>query len=98
MPPQLGMRQTVAAPETVVAKSKLVESVGRLLEHAVPDDDEWRARLRCEVDELDALERQFSPDYDRQRFARPPSRDLLIKAAHERYPDLFAADVAARGR
>jgi DNA-binding transcriptional ArsR family regulator len=45
------------------------------------------SRLRRDVDELDALERQFSPDYDRQRFERPPSRDLLIKTAHERYPD-----------
>jgi hypothetical protein len=64
----------------------------------VPHDGEWRARLRRDVDELDALERQFSPDYDRQRFERPPSRDLLIKTAHERYRDLFAANLAARGR
>jgi Family of unknown function (DUF6058) len=34
------------SPETIVAKSKLVESIGALLEQAVPHDGEWRARLR----------------------------------------------------
>src|SRR4029453_8174695 len=86
------------SPETIVAKSKLVESIGALLEQAVPHHGEWRARLRRDVDELDALERQFSPDYDRQRFERPPSRDLLIKTAHAPSRDLFAANLAARGR
>jgi len=36
------------------------------------------AELRPLVDELDALERPFSPDYDRARFGRPPTRDELI--------------------
>jgi hypothetical protein len=49
------------------------------------------------VEELDGLERQFAPDYDRneRRFGRKPTRDLLIDAARERYPDVFAAELAA---
>lgn len=35
--------------------------------------------LRAAVDELDALERPFSPDYDRVRFDKPPTRDELIE-------------------
>jgi hypothetical protein len=35
-------------------------------------------RLHTAVDELDRLERPFSPDYDRQRFGQPPTRDELI--------------------
>jgi hypothetical protein len=86
------------SPETIVRKSRLVESIGALLEHEAPDEAEWRAQLRRQVDELDALEREFSPDYDRRRFDRTPSRDRLIVAAHERFPALFAAEVASRGR
>lgn len=86
------------SPETIVRKSQLVESIGALLEQDSPDHAEWRAQLRRQVDELDALEREFSPDYDRRHFNRPPSRDLLIAAARERYPDLFAAGVGLRGR
>ena len=82
------------SPETIVRKSQLVESIGALLEQDAPADPEWRAQLRRQVDELDALEREFSPDHDRRRFDRPPSRDLLINAAHQRYPQLFAAEVA----
>ena len=85
------------SPETIVRKSQLVESTGALLEQDAPDEPEWGEKLRRQVDELDALEREFSPDHDRQHFDRPPSRDLLINAAHERYPQLFAVEVA-RGR
>ena len=35
--------------------------------------------LRAAVAELDELERPFSPDYDRQRFGKPPTRDELIE-------------------
>jgi hypothetical protein len=86
------------SPETIVRKRELVDSIKRLLGNAVPDDAPWQARLCEEVRELDALERDFSPDYDRSRFERPPSRDLLIVAAHERYPELFAAEVRSRAR
>jgi hypothetical protein len=86
------------SPETIVRKGQLVTSVGRLLAHPAPDDEVWRERLRAEVDELDALEREFSPDLDRKRFERPPTRDLLIVAARERYPELFATEAGVRGR
>ena len=82
------------SPETIVRKTELVRSIGALLEDEAPDEDE----LRRQVDELDALEREFSPDYDRRRFPRPPTRDLLIVAAHERFPHVFRAEIASRER
>jgi hypothetical protein len=84
------------SPERIVRKEQLVVSIGLLLEHPQPQDRRWRERLAREVDELDELEREFSPDYDRQRFGRAPTRDRLIVAARERYPDLFA--VGSHGR
>jgi hypothetical protein len=86
------------SPETIVRKGQLVTSVGRLLADPAPDDEAWRERLRAEVDELDALEREFSPDLDRKRFERPPTRDQLIVAARERYPELFAPEAGVRDR
>lgn len=35
--------------------------------------------LRVAVEELDRLERPFSPDYDRKRFGKSPIRDELIE-------------------
>jgi hypothetical protein len=51
-------------PETIVRKGQVVTAIARLLDepHA---DDTWGARLRWAVAELDALEREFSPDCDR---------------------------------
>jgi hypothetical protein len=50
-----------------------------------------RSLRREGVDELDLLECEFSPHYDRNgRFGRPPTRDLLITAARQRFPDVFA--------
>jgi hypothetical protein len=85
-------------PETIARKAKLVSSISELLMLARPAEEDWRQRLRAEVEELDALERQFAPDYDRdeERFGRKPTRDLLIDAARERYPDVFAGELAAR--
>jgi hypothetical protein len=85
-------------PETIARKAKLVSSISELLMLARPAEADWRQRLRDQVEELDALERQFAPDYDRdeERFGRKPTRDLLIAAARERYPDLFAVELAAR--
>jgi hypothetical protein len=81
-------------PETIARKAKLVSSISELLMLARPAEDDWRRRLRDEVEELDALERQFTPDYDRDeaRFGRKPTRDLLINAARERYPKVFTAE------
>lgn len=84
-------------PEAIARKAKLVSSISELLMLARPAQADWRQRLRDEVDELDALERQFTPDYDRDeaRFGRKPTRDLLINAARERYPEVFAEEFAA---
>ncbi|MDQ3857191.1 MAG: DUF6058 family natural product biosynthesis protein [Actinomycetota bacterium] len=77
-------------PETIVRKRVLVASLCQLLVLARPRSAEWRAALRAQVDELDTLERAFAPDYDRSEVQeRPPTRDLLIAAARERFPDLF---------
>jgi hypothetical protein len=51
-------------PETIARKAKLVSSISELLMLARPAEADWRQRLRDEVEELDALERQFTPDYD----------------------------------
>ena len=78
-------------PETIIRKESLVVSLTGLLEQPEPGDASWRARLRREVRELDALEREFAPDYDRSgRFPQPPSRDRLIRAARERYGAVLA--------
>jgi hypothetical protein len=83
-------------PETMVRKTALVESLTELLDQPRPDDDEWRSELLRQVDELDQLEREFSPDYDRsERFDQLPSRDRLITAARQRYPDVFASEPAS---
>jgi Family of unknown function (DUF6058) len=79
-----------ATPETIVRKSALVRSLERLLAEPEPADPDWCARLREQVDELDALERPFSPDHDRTAFGRPPTRDTLIAAPRARYPAVFA--------
>jgi hypothetical protein len=56
----------------------------------------WRRQLRREVWELGTLERDFAPDYDRTgRFGRPPTRDMLIAAARERHPEVFAVRAGA---
>src|SRR5919201_2234220 len=85
-------------PETSASKAKLVSSISELLMLARPREADWRRQLRHEVEELDGLEREFTPDYDRdeERFGRRPTRDLLINAARERYPDVFSAELAAR--
>ncbi|TML50828.1 MAG: hypothetical protein E6G21_08865 [Actinobacteria bacterium] len=81
-------------PEAIVRKAGLVSSLCELLVLERPADPEWRERLRTEVDELAELEREFSPDYDRseERFGRKPTRDLIVAAARERYPDVFSRE------
>ena len=82
-------------PETIVRKSALVSSLCQLLVLARPGDPTWRDALRDQVDELDALERQFAPDCDRAGpFGRLPTRDLLVDAARERFPAVFAGPTA----
>jgi len=80
------------APETIVRKNTLVWSLCELLTLPRPGEAEWRQALREQVDELDELEREFTPDYDRsEQLDRLPTRDLIIAAARERYPEVFTA-------
>jgi hypothetical protein len=82
-------------PETIVRKNVLVSSLCELLVLARPRYADWRHALREQVDELDDLEREFAPDYDRSDAVdRPPTRDLIIATALERYPEVFAAVTA----
>ncbi len=86
------LRQT--SPEAMVRKSELVASLTELLDDPRPENGDWRMRLRREAWELDELERQFSPDYDRsERFGESPSRDRLVAAARDRHADVFASEV-----
>jgi uncharacterized protein DUF6058 len=78
-----------ATPENIVRKEQLVTSVRALLAEPAPGDSVWCDALRAQVDELDELERPFSPDYDRRRFGRPPTRDELIAAPRRLYPAAF---------
>jgi Family of unknown function (DUF6058) len=79
-------------PESIVRKRTLVDSLCKLIALPRPGSDEWRERLRAEVTELDQLEREFAPDYDRADDwnERRPTRDLLIEVARDRFPDVFA--------
>ena len=78
-------------PETIVRKNTLVNSLCELLVLARPRYEDWRQALREQVEELDELEREFSPDFDRsEEMDRLPTRDLIIAAARERYPEVFA--------
>jgi Family of unknown function (DUF6058) len=78
-------------PETIVRKNTLVTSLCELLVLARTREPDWQRALRDQVEELDGLEREFSPDYDRSdQMDRLPTRDLIINAARKRYPELFA--------
>jgi len=78
-------------PEAMVRKTTLVSSLSELLMLPRPASAEWRRALRERVEELDGLERDFAPDHDRtEAQERLPTRDLLIGAARERYPNVFA--------
>ena len=76
-------------PENIVRKTRLVSLIEGLLADPKPSDAGWREQLRTSVDELDALERPFAPEYDRARWG-PSSRDRCITGARERYPDVFS--------
>jgi hypothetical protein len=78
-----------ATPENIVRKELLVVSLRALLAEPDPVDAVWCETVRAQVGELDELERPFSPDYDRQRFGRPPTRDELITAPQRLFPSLF---------
>jgi hypothetical protein len=75
-------------PEAIVAKDGLMRAITALLAVPAPADEAWRVAVRASVDALDAIERPFAR-YDRDRFGGPSSRDRLITATRERFPDLW---------
>ena len=75
-------------PEAIVAKGALMTAITALLAAPAPAENDWRVALRGAVDALDAIERPFA-GYDRDRFGGPSSRDRLITATRERFPDLW---------
>jgi Family of unknown function (DUF6058) len=81
-------------PEAIVRKPALVGSLCELIALPRRRQPEWQEQLCAEVAELDRLERQFAPDYDRAEEwnERPPTRDLLIEVARERFPEVFAGE------
>lgn len=78
-----------ATVDNIVRKEGLVTQVRALLAAPRPAVAGWRSQLRAAVDELELLERPFSPDYDRRRFGRPPTRDELIDGARRRFPQVW---------
>jgi uncharacterized protein DUF6058 len=85
-------------PEAIVRKGELVPKLEHLLADPAPEDAGWAKRLVSAVEELDELERPFSPDHDRIAFGRPPTRDTLIEEPRRRYASLFATPALSDGR
>ena len=77
-------------PANIVRKGELVDAIRALLARPQPGSAHWRDRLRASVDELDALERPFSPDHDRVAFGRPPTRDELVAEPRRLYPEIWS--------
>lgn len=75
-------------PENIVRKAALLARIGALTAAPDPQNATWIADLKRAVDALDALERPFSPHYDRVRFGRPPTRDTYIRDVRRRYPQI----------
>jgi uncharacterized protein DUF6058 len=75
-------------PETVIRKRQLIAEIEGLTAEPRPGDETWRSSLRDAVDELDALEKPFAPDYDRAQFT--PTRDTYIRDVREAYPAAWA--------
>jgi hypothetical protein len=76
-------------PEAIVRRDTLVSRICELLILSRPGDADWRDSLRTAVEELDALGREFSPLWDRVRFGRLTTRDLVVYAAIEHFPEVF---------
>ena len=77
-----------ATPENIVRKAALLQRIDALTAAPAPQDATWVANLKGAVDALDALERPFSPHYDRVRFSRPPTRDTYIRDVRRRFPQI----------
>src|ERR1051326_1010563 len=83
-----GMCMRDVTPETIIRKRMLIDAIEDLLADPRTEDDRWAAGLRSNVDELDSIEKEFAPDYDRAQFV--PTRDTYIRDVRARYPELWA--------
>lgn len=77
-----------ATPENIARKAALLQHIEALTGAPDEEDPAWIRALKDAVDALDALERPFSPHYDRRRFGRPPTRDSHIAAVRARFPQI----------
>lgn len=77
------------APEYIRAKSGLSDAITALLARPRPEDRYWGMAVRSAVDGLDALELPFAA-HDDERFGGPSSRERLITATRERFPELWS--------
>jgi hypothetical protein len=84
--PAICMRDVT--PETVIRKRQLIDHIERLTADPTPDDETWRTSVKEAVDELDALEKPFAPDYDRACFV--PTRDTYIRDVRDAYPSVWS--------
>lgn len=83
-----GVCLRIPSPEHIARKRALVDRIEGLLRAPTPEDDRWRTELQHTTDALDALEREFSPDYDRhERFDGTISRERLIEAPRATFLD-----------
>ena len=74
---------------TIIKKVLLMNAITALTSLPNPTDRQWRNSLKQKVDELDKLETIMQTHYDRIRFGRPSSRELLITNVRRNYPDIF---------
>jgi len=86
---EYGVCLRTATPETIVAKGALMTTITALLAWPSPTDNSWRAAVRGAVDALAAIERPFAR-HDRERFGGPVSRDRLVTATRERFPECWS--------
>lgn len=77
-----------ATPENIVRKAAALERIEALTDSPQEHDPAWVRALKTAVDSLDALERPFSPHYDRERFGKPPTRDSHIRDVRRRFPQI----------
>ena len=82
-----GICMREVTPKTIVRKRLLIDEIERLIGDPRPEDIQWQDDLRRHVDELDAIEKPFAPDYDRANFA--PTRDTYIRDVQRAYRQIW---------
>jgi hypothetical protein len=82
---QFGVCLRVVAPESMVAKNRLITTIERL--RVAPGDAAWSGAMREAVDALDALLRPYT-DFDRERWGET-GRDRHVTRVREQWPSVF---------